>query len=88
LSRDVTLLKERLENSAVYHLMPARFEDRDAVAASLRASGIETGIHYAPAMDGHPALKGLATVSGAIPAARAWAAEELSLPMHPDLRAD
>ena len=68
--------------------MPARFENRDAVAAELRARGIETGIHYAPAMDGHPALEGLATVSGEIPAAQAWAAEELSLPMHPDLGAD
>ncbi|MGH2882314.1 MAG: DegT/DnrJ/EryC1/StrS family aminotransferase, partial [Solirubrobacteraceae bacterium] len=72
----------------VYHLMPARFENRDAVAAELRSRGIETGIHYAPAMDGHPALEGIATVSGEIPAAQAWAAEELSLPMHPDLSGD
>ena len=88
LSSDVTLLEERPESPPVYHLMPARFDNRDAVAAELRARGIETGIHYAPAMDGHPALEGVATVSGEIPAARAWAAEELSLPMHPDLSAD
>ena len=66
--------------------MPARFTSRDEVATALRARGIETGIHYAPAMDGHPALEGIATVSGEIPAAQAWAAEELSLPMHPDLK--
>ena len=30
----------------------------------------------------------MATVSGEILAAQAWAAEELSLPMHPDLTAD
>ena len=88
LSRDVALLKERRESSCVYHLMPARFANRDAVAATLRAHGIETGIHYAPAMDAHPALAGVATVSGEIPTARAWAAEELSLPMHPDLSED
>jgi dTDP-4-amino-4,6-dideoxygalactose transaminase len=88
LSRDVTLLKERRESRCVYHLMPARFENRDAVAAELRARGIETGIHYAPAMDWHPALEGLAIVSGEIPAAQAWAAQELSLPMYPDLGAD
>jgi dTDP-4-amino-4,6-dideoxygalactose transaminase len=88
LSREVTLLKERRESPCVYHLMPARFEHRDAMAAALRARGIETGVHYAPAMDGHPALAGVAIVSGEIPAARAWAAEELSLPMHPDLGAD
>src|SRR5262249_36674608 len=45
LSRDVTLLKERRESPCVYHLMPARFADRDAMAAALRARGIETGIH-------------------------------------------
>jgi dTDP-4-amino-4,6-dideoxygalactose transaminase len=68
--------------------MPARFADRDAVATALRAQAIETGIHYTPAMDAHPALEGIATVSGEIPVARAWAAEELSLPMHPDLTSD
>jgi len=88
LSTEVTLLEERPESPCVYHLMPARFENRDAVAAELRTRGIETGIHYAPAMDGHPALEGIATVSGEIPAAQAWAAEELSLPMHPDLTVD
>ena len=88
LSADVTLLEERSESPCVYHLMPARFENRDSVAAALRAQGIETGIHYAPAMDGHPALEGVATVRAAIPCAQAWAAEELSLPMHPDLGAD
>jgi dTDP-3-amino-3,4,6-trideoxy-alpha-D-glucose transaminase len=85
LSPDVMLLGERPESPCVYHLMPARFESRNAVAAALRSQGIETGIHYAPAMDAHPALDGIATVGGEIPAARAWAAQELSLPMHPDL---
>jgi dTDP-4-amino-4,6-dideoxygalactose transaminase len=88
LAETVTLLGERPESPCVYHLMPARFADRDAMSATLRARGIEIGIHYTPAMDAHPALEGLATVSGDIPLARAWAAEELSLPMHPDLTAD
>jgi dTDP-4-amino-4,6-dideoxygalactose transaminase len=39
-------------------------------------------------MDGHPALEGVATVAGDVSIARAWAAEELSLPMHPDLHAE
>jgi dTDP-4-amino-4,6-dideoxygalactose transaminase len=88
LSADVTLLQERPESPCIYHLMPARFENRAAVAAALRERGIETGVHYAPAMDGHPALQGIATVSGEIGLAQAWAAEELSLPMHPDLSLD
>ena len=88
LSADVTLLEERPQSPCVYHLMPARFEHRDAVAEALRATGIETGIHYAPAMDRHPALEGVTAVRGDIHHAQAWAAEELSLPMHPDLSAD
>jgi len=88
LSSDVTLLEERPETPCVYHLMPARFANRGQVATALRTQGIETGIHYAPAMDGHPALEGVATVAGEISVARAWAAEELSLPMHPDLLAE
>lgn len=85
LSADVRLLEERPESPCVYHLMPARFESRDAVAASLRIQGVETGIHYAPAMNMHPALEGIATAPEDMPAAQAWAAEELSLPMHPEL---
>jgi dTDP-4-amino-4,6-dideoxygalactose transaminase len=88
LAAEVTLLQERPDSPCVYHLMPARFENRDAVEAALRERGIETGIHYAPAMDSHSALEGIATVGGEIAAARAWAAEELSLPMHPDLTED
>jgi dTDP-3-amino-3,4,6-trideoxy-alpha-D-glucose transaminase len=88
LSPDVRLVEERDETPSVYHLLPARFEDRDEIAAELNAQGIQTGIHYAPAMHGHPALGDCAVLAGAAPAADAWAAEELSLPMHPDLTSD
>ncbi|MGH2927464.1 MAG: DegT/DnrJ/EryC1/StrS family aminotransferase, partial [Solirubrobacteraceae bacterium] len=87
LGSDVTLLGERPESPCIYHLMPVRFPDRDRVAQALSAAGIETGVHYAPVMHQHAALLGCAVVHGETPvAAEAWAAEELSLPMHPDLR--
>jgi dTDP-3-amino-3,4,6-trideoxy-alpha-D-glucose transaminase len=86
LDPEVRLVGERPETPCIYHLLPARFADRDAVAAALGAQGIQTGIHYAPAMTGHPALAECAQVRAAVPAAEAWAAEELSLPMHPDLQ--
>jgi dTDP-4-amino-4,6-dideoxygalactose transaminase len=88
LSSEVRLVEERPESPSVYHLLPARFEDRDAIAAELNAHGIQTGIHYAPAMHGHPALADCSVLAGAAPAAEAWAEEELSLPMHPDLTSD
>jgi dTDP-3-amino-3,4,6-trideoxy-alpha-D-glucose transaminase len=87
LTPEVVLLAERPDGECVYHLMPARFADRDGVAAGLRERGIETGIHYAPAMHGHGALLDCAVRHGELPEAEAWAREELSLPMHPDLGA-
>jgi len=84
----VRLVEERPECSSVHHLLPARFADRDAVARTLRESGIETGVHYTPAVHEHPAWRESQLRHGAVPNAEAWAAEELSLPMHPDLRPD
>ena len=88
LAPGIRLLEERSDSPCVYHLMPARFDDRDGVAVGLRQRGIESGVHYAPAMHGHPALRTHVVGTGSFPAAEAWAAEELSLPMHPDLTTD
>jgi dTDP-3-amino-3,4,6-trideoxy-alpha-D-glucose transaminase len=82
------LLAERDESPCVYHLLPARFENRDEVAGRLRAQGVETGVHYTPSMNRHAALDGSVEVADDLRRAEAWAAEELSLPMHPDLRPD
>ena len=80
------LLGERPESPCIYHLFPARFEDRDAVAATLRKYGVETAVHYTPALHGHPAWNDWPLQHGALPVAEAWAARELSLPIHPYLR--
>ncbi len=86
LSPDVRLLEERRNTPSVYHLFPARFENRDSVAATLRAHHIGTAVHYAPTVRHHPALRDANLGHGEFPVAEAWAAEELSLPMHPDLQ--
>ena len=88
LEPEVTLVEERPECRSVHHLFPARFANRDAVAKTLGACGIETGIHYSPAVHQHPAWRDSALRHGATPIAERWAAEELSLPMHPDLTSD
>jgi dTDP-4-amino-4,6-dideoxygalactose transaminase len=82
------LLDERPETPCIYHLFPARFDDRQAVAEVLEARGIETGIHYAPALHGHGAWSKRPLRHGELPLAEAWAREELSLPMHPHLLPD
>jgi len=81
-------LEERPGNECVYHVFPARFDDRDGVASALQARGIETGIHYRPAVHGHPAWGDAPPPHDDLPVAEAWAAGELSLPMHPDLQPD
>jgi dTDP-4-amino-4,6-dideoxygalactose transaminase len=86
LAPEVRCVEERPYSPSVYHLFPARFENRDAVAATLRAQHVGTAIHYSPTVCHHPrVMDGRGRHSG-VPVAEAWAAEELSLPMHPDLQ--
>jgi dTDP-4-amino-4,6-dideoxygalactose transaminase len=85
LSGQVALVEETPQSPSIHHLFPARFTDRDRVAAVLMDHGIECGIHYTPAVHGHAAWKDYPVIHGDLPVAEAWAAEELSLPMHPDL---
>jgi dTDP-4-amino-4,6-dideoxygalactose transaminase len=85
LPAEAVRLLERPESPCIYHLYPVRFQNRDAVAATLHGLGIQTGVHYAPAIHGHPAWADRPLRHGELPNAEAWAAQELSLPMHPDL---
>jgi dTDP-4-amino-4,6-dideoxygalactose transaminase len=79
------LIEERTASPCVYHLFPVRVPERDAVRARLAAAGVATGLHYSPSMPEHAALAGRALTPHEVPNARAWAAEELSLPMFPQL---
>ena len=88
LEPEVRVVEERSETPSVHHLFPARFENRDAVAATLRDFGIESGVHYTPAVHQHAAWANSPVRHGEVPNSEAWAAEELSLPMHPDLTPD
>ena len=81
------LLEERDHTPSVNHLFPIRVSDRDAARAHLAARGIETGVHYTPAAHQHPAWDAvLPPPRIELPAACAWAREELSLPMFAELR--
>jgi dTDP-4-amino-4,6-dideoxygalactose transaminase len=79
----VRTLPDKREGS-VHHLFPIRNTARDSLRESLAASGIQTGVHYSPALHRQPALAGLGDPDG-YPNATAWAAEELSLPLYPEL---
>jgi dTDP-4-amino-4,6-dideoxygalactose transaminase len=71
--------------SCVYHLFPVRVDRRDELRARLDAAGIASGIHYSPALHEQPALAGRIRRPEALPRAEAWAREELSLPIFPEL---
>jgi dTDP-3-amino-3,4,6-trideoxy-alpha-D-glucose transaminase len=86
LAGHLRLLEERESTPCVYHLFPVRVPERERFAARLSAAGIEHGVHYAPALHDQPALQGVATAREPLRRAERWAAEELSLPMGPELR--
>lgn len=77
-------LPERERARSVYHIFPVRVRDRDLVAGRLRALGVDSRVHYSPAVHRQPALEE-ARVAGPCDVAEAWADEELSLPMFDQL---
>jgi dTDP-4-amino-4,6-dideoxygalactose transaminase len=85
LPRGMRLLEERTHTTCVYHLFPVRVPDPAAVATRLRAAGVEIGMHWSKALPEHPPFAGQAAEVECFPAARAWAREELSLPMFAEL---
>ena len=83
----VRVLDERPDSPCVYHLFPVRVDARDQFVDSLNEWGVDTGIHYHPAVHHHPAWAGQDIRTGNVSRAEAWAAEQVSLPIHPDLSA-
>jgi len=79
-SREARPLEER-DHGHVYHLFVVRSGERDALQAHLRASGVETLIHYPVPLPQQPAFA--AFTRQPCPVAARAAREILSLPLHP-----
>jgi dTDP-3-amino-3,4,6-trideoxy-alpha-D-glucose transaminase len=79
----VELLDERADSPCTFHVFPVRISDRDALAAQLAAQAIASSVHYRVALPDQPALLPLRDADA--PAARDWAARELSLPIFAEL---
>jgi dTDP-4-amino-4,6-dideoxygalactose transaminase len=79
LSQEIPRLPDR-GSASVFHLFPIRVPDRDVVRSKLSDGGIQTGIHYSPAVHEQPAIARLMPGLD-IPQASRWAQEELSLPI-------
>jgi perosamine synthetase len=77
------------QRESVWHRYTVRLRDRDAVAAHLRACGIETGVHYPHPLQDHDCYRHHPRVhAGPTPVAAELARECLSLPVHPLLTDD
>ena len=84
----LTLPTETPDNKHIYHVYSIRVADRDALADSLKASGVASGIHYPIAIHRQKAYSDLGYQKGAFPVAESCAAEFLTLPMYPELSED
>jgi dTDP-4-amino-4,6-dideoxygalactose transaminase len=82
---EASVVEERPDSPSVHHVFAVRFEHRDEVAARLAADGIQTAVYYSSPVHRHGAWTGEPLRHQGLPVSERWAAEELSLPMHPDL---
>jgi dTDP-4-amino-4,6-dideoxygalactose transaminase len=72
-------------NSHVYHLYVVRVQDRDALQARLKESGVFAGIHYPVPVHLQKAMAYLGYKPGDLPVTEQVVAEILSLPMYAEL---
>lgn len=73
------------------HLLPVRVKlgRRDDIRAKLNAQGIGVQVHYNPPVHLHPYYRRtFGYEPGVYPNAEAWAAEELSLPLHAQMTSE
>jgi dTDP-4-amino-4,6-dideoxygalactose transaminase len=78
-------LEERARADCVYHRFQVRVPDPEALAAWLDAAGVQTGARWWPPLPEQPPFAAGAPPIERFPNAGAWAREELSLPMFPEL---
>ena len=76
------------DRTHVYHVYAIRVRDRDGLRAHLATLGIQTGIHYPVPVHLQPACADLGYRRGDFPVTEVLAAEELSLPMYPEISAE
>lgn len=81
----IDLPKHRDSFHHVYHIFGIRSKNRDALLANLAERGVSAGIHYPVPIHLQKAYSSLGLEKGCFPVAEKVAAEEISLPMFPEL---
>jgi dTDP-4-amino-4,6-dideoxygalactose transaminase len=82
---DLVLPVETPGNRHVYHVYAVLSPARDVLMESLRARGVQTGLHYPDPVHLLPAYTDLEYRLGDFPVSERIAKQELSLPMFPEL---
>jgi dTDP-4-amino-4,6-dideoxygalactose transaminase len=88
LPTEIRMVAEDPRSPSVHHLLAVRTPERDALAAALAEAGIQTGLHYTPAVHHQPPCARAVRSRTDLRCAEAWAREELSLPMFAEMTAD
>jgi dTDP-4-amino-4,6-dideoxygalactose transaminase len=70
---------------SIYHLYVIKHSQRDALAAHLKAHGIQTGVHYPVPLHLQPALKDMGFQKGDFPITEQLSEAILSLPIFPEM---
>jgi dTDP-4-amino-4,6-dideoxygalactose transaminase len=83
----VILPRESLSGRAVYHLYVLRTPERDALAATLTASAIQTGFHYPVPLHLQECYAHWGYSGGSLPVTERVSADIISLPMFPGITA-
>ncbi len=81
----ITFTKIDPRERPAFHLMPIRVADRALVGRMLAENNVEYSIHYPIAPADSKAYRSAGLGSAELPNSRAWAAEELSLPLTPTM---
>ena len=81
----LALPTERVGDRHVYHIYAVLTEHREELIKALNARGVQTGIHYPYPVHLLPAYADLGYSAGEFPVSEHIAAQELSLPMFPEL---
>lgn len=82
---NVRLLPESAWAEPIWHIFPIFCEKREELRRLLDARGVSTGVHYPTPVHLQPVYEGLGIRRGELPQAERMAAEEISLPMFPEL---
>ena len=84
----IVIPKTISNNRHVYHVYAVRVSERDIVREKLGSFGIQSGVHYAFPVHLQPCYSWMGHKPGDFPEAERAAAEELSLPIYPELTDD